>query len=459
MKKWLKRLSYLIALLLVGALVGSFHEPAYNSAAVETIDSSVETPGVDDDTFVWVALSGGGTRAAAMAWETLQELRRIPLDVVRGDRTFESNLADEIDYISGISGGSFAAVAWALYKDEPDTFRRLFLERNIERKLVYELARPVWRPFTLASPRYNRINVAAEFYDREIFNGVTFAELPSRPALRIHATDLALGSRFTFSEDDFEKIGSDLSTYPVAYACAASSAFPVLLSPLTLKNYGETMGLEDLYETDRVYRRLTRNSRQDVLADLKRLAREHYNDKSNGFVHLADGGIVDNQGLGALLDEFDTTGVISRRIANSALPLRRLILINVNAGVTPGNSLSKTYRSPGVSAVVGHTMVASMDILSARRWMRIKDFIGELYKPVINEDDVAGLRELERPYTVEISFRNLKDAELKEKCNSLPTSFALNSEQLALIARAVPELLHEDPDLQRLKESVSAGRQ
>ncbi len=459
MKIWLRRLSYVIVPLLISALFGSFHEPEYNSAAIEPSDDPGEASGVEDDTFVWVALSGGGTRAAAMAWKTLEELRKIPLDVVRGDKIFESNLADEIDFISGISGGSFAAVAWALYRDEPETFRKLFLEKNIERELVYELGWPLWRPFTLASQRYNRINVAAEFYDREVFGGATFSELPSKPQLRVHATDLALGNRFTFSNDDFRKIGSDLSTYPVAYACAASSAFPVLLSPLTLRNYGETKTLERLSETDREYRRMVRNARRDVLADLKRIAREHYNDKSNAYVHLADGGIVDNQGLGALLDELVGTGVINRRLGDSSLPLKRLILINVNAGVTPENSLAETHRAPGVSAVVTHTMVASMDILSARRWMRIKDYLSDFYKARTDAPNIAGLRDLEKPYAIEVSFRNLKDPSLKEQCNKLPTSFALDVEQLDLIDRVVPLLLHEDPEMQRLIESVRSGRQ
>ena len=456
---WLRRLSPLILVVLVGLSIGAFHEPSFNSANSGLTDDSVGVADVEDDTFVWVALSGGGTRAAAMAWEALEELRKVRLNVVRGNELVESNLAEEIDYISGISGGSFAAVAWALYRDEPDVFRKKFLEENIERKLVFELLWPAWRPFALASRNYSRINIAAEFYDREIFDGVTFSDLPSRPKLRIHATDLALGSRFTFSDDDFRKIGSDLSTYPVAYACAASSAFPVALSPLTLINHGETKTTQELLDTDRVYRRLTRNARRDVLADLKRQGREHYNDKANAFVHLADGGIVDNQGLGALLDEFDTAGEINKRLANSLVPLKRLILINVNAGVSPENSLSKSNRPPGISAVVGHTMVASMDILSARRWMRIKDFVRELYKPKIDGVDIPSLRNLERPYTIEINFRNLRDSDLRSQCNNLPTSFALDREQLQLIDQVVPILLHEDPEMQRLIDSVSSSRQ
>ena len=37
---------------------------------------------------------------------------------------------------------------------------------------------------------------------------------------------------------------SDLDPFPIAYAVAASSAVPFLLSPITLRNYAGSCGLE-----------------------------------------------------------------------------------------------------------------------------------------------------------------------------------------------------------------------
>lgn len=454
MRKWLGRLAPFLILIVIGVVVGRQHQPDFNQPLEGDRSASVQDFRPTDDTFVWVAFSGGGTRAAAMAWEVLEELREIEIDVVRDGKRVNSNIADEIDYISGISGGSFAAVGWTLFRDDPDVFRTRFLERNIERALTNEIVTSLWRPFALASPLYSRINVAAEYYDRKVFDEVTFSDLPARPALRIHATDLALGGRFTFSEEDFRKIGSDLFSYPVAYACAASSAFPILLSPISLRNFGETVPVEELRLQDYEYDRYVLNSRRNVLADLSRIGREHYNDKTNSYIHLADGGIVDNQGLGALLDEFETGRIISQRLADSTIPLRRLILINVNAGVSPDNNVARRRESPGVSTVVLHTMVASMDILSARRWMRIKEFVQQLNKAVIDVDPVAGLRDLEKPYAIEVSFRNLTDEGLRARSNALPTSFKLDQEELDLIAEVVPILVAEDPEMVRLKRSI-----
>ena len=76
---------------------------------------------------------------------------------------------------------------------------------------------------------------------RSSSTGATFAPLLQvprrRPYLLLNATDMTLGARFEFTQDQFDLLCSDLSVVPVARAVAASSAFPILLSPLTLHNY------------------------------------------------------------------------------------------------------------------------------------------------------------------------------------------------------------------------------
>lgn len=454
MKAWKIAIVVLFLVTLAMTVAGRLYDPLYNQPLAESPPKVPSALLADDDTFIWVAFSGGGTRAAAMAWKTLEELGKIPITVQRRDVAVESNLADEIDYISGISGGCFAAAAWPIYRSEPQQFREIFIERNIQTELFFELFRSPLTVFRLLSPQYSRINAAAEYYDREVFGQRTFSDLPVRPELRLHATDMALGARFTFTEQDFNQVHSDFGKYPIGFACAASSAFPVLLSPLTLKNHGTTKSLDDLKMTDRLYRQYDRNKRESVLADMSRMGREHYNDKSNAWVHLIDGGVVDNQGLEEILQEFGTTGVINRRMNDSSLPLKRLILINVNAGVRPENDLATNVEPPSVDKVVMHTMVASMDILSAKRWMRIKELVQQLYKPVIDGNSVSAIRGLEAPYTIEISFRNLRDPDLKAQCNDLPTTFTLDERQLGLIDEVVPKLIADDPDMIRLKAAV-----
>ena len=427
--------------------------PNYNIPLETQLSPPVTTPiQQDEQTLVFVALSGGGTRAAAMSWSALEALKKIPY--VYKDQSgnqVDSTLADEIDYISGISGGSFAAAAWCLYKDNMAIFRKNFLERNIQGELAKGIIIPPWQGLRLFSSEYDRINMAAELYDKTVFKGKTFGDLPPHPVAWINATHLALGARFTFISDYFKLLESDLSKYPIGYACAASSAFPILLSPLTVINYGDPANLSRNIK----YEMAKRNARRDIEKDFFARMIEFYNDKSNKYMHLADGGLVDNQGLQAIIDQFDTNGIIDKKLNDTEHPLKRLIIINVNAGVLPDDKSCKSPSAPKISSVIKYTMVTSLDILSTKRWMEIKALCNEVHKAVIDIGDTTrSLSLLEKPYTIEINFRNIKDPSQKADCYKLPTSFYLNKKQLELIDTVIPSLVEEDPDLIRLKESL-----
>jgi len=66
------------------------------------------------DHLIFLAFSGGGTRAAALSYGVLQELRDTQVDT-RGHRV---RLLDEVDSISSVSGGSFTAAYYGLFGDK-----------------------------------------------------------------------------------------------------------------------------------------------------------------------------------------------------------------------------------------------------------------------------------------------------------------------------------------------------
>ena len=68
------------------------------------------SPTNNPDALVFLAFSGGGTRAAALSYGVVEELWRTSI-VVKGH---QHSLLDEVDLIAGVSGGSFTALAYAL---------------------------------------------------------------------------------------------------------------------------------------------------------------------------------------------------------------------------------------------------------------------------------------------------------------------------------------------------------
>ena len=150
------------------------------------------------DVLLILAFSGGGTRAAALSYGVLRELRDTSVSV-RGER---KSLLDEVDLITSVSGGSFVSAYYGLFGDRIfDDFEERFLRRNVQGSLIRGLLRPKnW--FRLASTFFDRTELAIELYDRKIFDGATFGDLLAAegPYLQINAADLGVGYRFTFRE-------------------------------------------------------------------------------------------------------------------------------------------------------------------------------------------------------------------------------------------------------------------
>src|SRR4029077_9185831 len=110
---------------------------------------------------------------------------------------------------------------------------------NVQTGLLLRVLEP-WNLIRLASPGFSRSDVAAGYYDHLLFNGATFGDLTrrqDRPFLSINATDIASGARVEFTQDEFDLNVSDLSEFALARALAPSSAVPVFLTPVVLKNY------------------------------------------------------------------------------------------------------------------------------------------------------------------------------------------------------------------------------
>ena len=191
------------------------------------------------DNLVILAFSGGGTRAAAFSYGVLEYLRRTEVVAANGTKV---RLLDSIDVITGVSGGSFTALAYGLYGDKLfDEYEQRFLKRNVQGELISRSFSPrYWGD--LSSDGWGRSELASQLYDEILFNGATFGDLNrgKGPMILASATDISTGSRFVFNQRTFDIICSDLKRVPLSRAAAASSAVPVVLSSITIKNYGGT---------------------------------------------------------------------------------------------------------------------------------------------------------------------------------------------------------------------------
>jgi len=394
--------------------------------------------------WIYLAFSGGGTRAAALAYGVLEGLRDTEI-VVDGQKM---RLLDEVDSLSGVSGGSFPAAYYALFEDRIfDEFEERFLRRNVQSALTWRILNP-WNLLRLATPYLSRSEIASNYYSDNVFDHATFADLAGAkgPRAYINATDLPSGFNFRFSQEAFDVICSDLNQLKISWAVAASSAVPALLSPVTLKNYAGTCGYEppewfhealaSRASNPRGWR--TANSVAPFMdADQKK------------FIHLIDGGISDNLGVRAPLDRIATIGGIEKSLRLSGMtPPDHLVIIVVNAETEPDPGIDLSSAAP--------SLAASMNLVSGSQ-IRRYNFESLLLIQSSVQDFAEQLTRHGHPVkgrVVEVSFDLLEDEEERRYFKRLPTSFSLEEEQVDRLIEVGQRLLKKSPEFQELIEEL-----
>ena len=307
------------------------------------------TTGSSENLLLYLTFSGGGTRAAALSYGVLEELRKTEV-VIDGTKR---RLLDEIDGISSVSGGSFTAGYYGLFGDRIfEDFETMFLKKNIQGALAVRILFNPINWFRLSSSTFDRSDLAAEYYDEHVFEGRTFGDIAARkgPMIMMNASDMTHGLRVGFNQDVFDVICSDLSRFPVARAAAASSAVPMLLSPITMRNYAGTCAYKTPEGFEGVLTGQTKSERQLFLANN---IVPFFDSQEKPYIHLVDGGVADNLGVRAILDRVLLRGSIWETIKGTPMEnVHKFALIVVNAETQPDTKWDRSEDIPALGAMM-----------------------------------------------------------------------------------------------------------
>jgi len=400
-----------------------------------------------------MAFSGGGKRSAAFAHGVLRGLRQIP--VVEGGRT--RSLLDELDYIAAVSGGSFPAMHYGLYHDKSfETFPSEFLKVDIN-AYVYGTYLLPWNWEWLVNPFYGTNDRMAEIYDRLMFHGATYADLLRQglPLVSINATDITNGISFSFTQPTFDLICSDLSSFPVARAVAASNGFPVLFSPITLTSHTpDCRGVRPPTAAPAEWaEKPDALSRRALLA---RAANRYLDPERTKYVHLLDGGISDNLALRGVVNggiALDVTTDAFRRVAMKA---RRVLVLSVDGQSAPDPSLSKQRVVTGLSQIFGAVSGTQIDAYNFETLIltdsELRQLVENLRKVrcaqarVIEGHDCADVRGA----LVHISLASIPDPQERQRLQSIPTGLTIPDEDVDLLASSGEQLVQQNDTIRRL---------
>jgi hypothetical protein len=300
------------------------------------------------------------------------------------------------------------------------------------------------------------VNMTQEHY----FSETMLGELPQRPRFFFNSVSIETGTPFVLTQriqqlpSDFrpswtaridvprlaqrdparplsvslmlEDLNSSPALFPLSYAAMASAAFPPVMEPLEIREYGFDSETGKMFSTERT-------------------------------VHLTDGGVFDNSGLITAVDFFEYLVHEARQRAGGTPVKRSLLLLSINAETSRAQGHRRTSAlsaesswNIGVNWPIRHLGAGAIDqvhFTNKRRgeeiaWERLETLkralapdaeVDVLYFPV----NLTQLSELD-PFAIE------DGEEMFNKVSRIPTDYVIRVDHDKLLARAVEQILDAD---------------
>ena len=394
---------------------------------------------LEKENLVIVTFSGGGSRAVSLGYGVLEQFQQATVrPTERGD-----TLLQNIDVVYGVSGGSVLAAYLALEGQETiPKFKEFFLKKDFQKKVINEVFSLSNVP-RLTSPQFGRSDLLQEQLNLALYHGKTFADLAQQrkgPFAVINATDMTAGQKVSFTQDFFDWLCVDLNDIEIARAVAASSAVPLIFSPITLNNHAGFCHAESkkafLMQTQPGNRLLLNNFN----AMQKRLAR--YQDSvEQPYLHLVDGGLTDNLGLASLLDMSNLLSVRKLYAELKKSALRHVVVVSVNAQNERTSHIDKSADVPGVREVVDTVINVPID--------KATESTVQYSQKFANQWNAYAKRQREakiKVYFVNVSLKDLPEGQLKKDVLNIGTSFYLPESDVDKLREAAKILLMQSKE-------------
>ncbi len=484
----MSRIRTLVQVALIGSMAGCAtfptndpREPGMEQAGYryDVVDARTDPQRNDPKTLVVLAFSGGGTRAAAMAFGVLEQLRSTCITLPGRPR---SRLLDEVDVISSNSGGSYAAAYYGLFRErsfdpkQPDRasdcaadetanpgvdptappFTEAFLNQEIEDRFLQALLNP-YNAARVASIYYDRTDLAAEVLSETVFASdatpLTFGALVplGKPFIILNSQDDARGNRFQFTQEYFDFICSDISTFPVGRAVMASSAVHGAFRAVRLIDYPSENCMEPPWVTDALSldqhpESLEANPKRYQDGRMVRIyrAKECWTEPPDGceekakephYVPLNDGGTVDNLGIRSLIDGLQSSDRdlnLLGRIDSGQVD--RILLISVNAAGEPENDMARRKADVGAFELISSAVNASIDTTTGDS----QDLVKSLFQRRWQDSGAPPWYD-----PVLISFEDMPDRVQARCLKNIPTHLQLSPGKVNAARQAGAELLSQ----------------
>ena len=394
----------------------------------------------------------------------LKGLRDYPVTVDGGQK----RLLDTVDIMSSVSGGSFPAAYYGLHHDHKifTDFEKDFLNQDVEKYIWGSYLLP-WRfAKALFNPNYGTNDRMAEVYDNLMFHGATFARISSASGghwSRSNCNRCRYRPGIPCScRTSSTWICSDLQSYPVARAVAASNGFPILFNPITLKSYRSQCNgrIPAWIQADK--------GNKDTLSRTHELARSHslYLDADRTqWVHLLDGGIADNLAMRGIINMGMVLSGdiedIGKRFDLSRV--RRIVVISADGQAENDTATSKQIHLSGLGQlfnVVSGTQIDRYNyetmILAHQQFDVLRDAVRKerCEKAARKDADGQSCNDVQ-VFFAQLSLGGIADKDERERLAKIPTGLSIDPADIAQLVAAGEAQVKQSPDLAAFRDSLT----
>lgn len=443
----------IMALALGGCATRSWNSPINKLDTIPHYDFSNRMPRDNaQNIFVVLAFSGGGTRASAFSYGVLKALRDTPVTI---DGRVGS-LLDQVDVISSVSGGSYTAAYYGLFGQKIfDDFEADFLKRDVEGGMLGELLNPL-NDGSLFRPDYNRGDLAAKWLDRNVFHHRTFADmsLGHLPFIILNASDINTGLTFSFIQQQFDFLCSNINDFPVANAVMASSAVPAIFAPIAVRNYDTNCAER---RDSWVPYELAANEHFTRKRQVARALSRYFYPQRMPVVRLMDGGITDNLGVrGSMMSPVahygnveDMAGAFTPEALNH---VTKVLVIVANAQVYREADWSRAGTDPTIPQMLTSSFDAALDILSTETVTLAKNGF-QMWADGINARRKPDAAKVSVDFAT-LTFDDIQGAKQRERFNAIPTSLSLPAADVDDLEVLAAQLIQQSSDIQKFVKTL-----
>jgi hypothetical protein len=320
----------------------------------------------------------------------------------------------------------------------------------------------------LATPGRERIDLLIDYLNRQLFHDLTYAALldgKPHPLLILNAADMVEGVPFPFTQRKFDLLCSDLSRLPLATAVAASAAFPIALSPVTLTNHTPCPATEALAATGQwppVWVTLPLTSptgyyeNDQMRLTLARVENAYARGAQGGtpdgvmlkkYVHLLDGGIADNLGVFEpyrMLTTQDTDPQLLPAI--DAQAVKHLIFVVINARSFAPSALDEQAATPGILDMALASINAPIDRATGGTAVQLRTLLTERFR------ELPGNPIADNTALISVDFDAIDNEACRRRFQSIATNWHLEEDELHALDLVGQALLQQDPNWTKLLE-------